>query len=434
MDLAPSPTQIFTVFFTLTLLLLLAEITKHAVLQSAESKLRDLSSNKALRLLKLLEKSGEFTLSTQLFATLLLAAAASLLLGVFPPLFALFDGWALGAYAKGMAALLLAFVVWYLPLASLGQVLAAKDPTKAALSLWWFAWGLCLLGAPFSWLAALCYKVFAFVFRLGKAGAREGQVEEEIMQLIEDGDSHGSIEDSEREMIQNVFEFNDISVSAVMTHRTDMQAVDLLHYTLGDIVDIATEEGYSRIPVYEKDSDHIVGILYVKDLLVLLQTPSQPVDLKSFLREPLFVPQTANCADVFALLSSKKMQMAIVVDEYGGTAGIVTVEDLVESIVGNIQDEYDDDDLKLTQLTEHTYLVDGSVYLDDLLDHFQLDCDLLDEAEYTVSGYIVEQLGHIPLPEETVVMQLGQLLFEVKEVADNKIAQVVLTLAVEEKL
>ena len=171
-------------------------------------------------------------------------------------------------------------------------------------------------------------------------GASRGNVtEEEILMMVDAGNETGVIEEHEREMINNIFEFDDLAIDGVMTHRTDITAVNS-NALVSEVVGIALESGFSRIPVYEESIDRIVGIICVKDLLCLVgDAAADEKDIKTFMREIICLPQTLPCREAFKRLTAKKMHMAVIIDEYGGTAGIVTMEDMLEAIVGNIQDE-----------------------------------------------------------------------------------------------
>ena len=159
-------------------------------------------------------------------------------------------------------------------------------------------------------------------------------------------------------MINNIFEFDDITVDEIMTHRTEMEAVEE-HDSVSKLLGIAIQKGYSRIPIYREDLDDVLGVCYIKDFLPYV-TENLPDDLPltKVMRKTLFVPESKKCSELFDELRRQKIQMAIVVDEYGGTAGLVTMEDLLESIVGNIQDEYDEDEEEVVQLGDTTFTME----------------------------------------------------------------------------
>ena len=223
--------------------------------------------------------------------------------------------------------------------------------------------------------------------------------EEDIIQMVEEGNETGVIEESQREMINNIFEFDDIVVSDVMTHRTEIVAVEV-EEPISSVIHTVIQEGYSRMPVYQGNIDNIVGILMAKDLLCLAgQDNLEHYHIRHFMREVVFVPETAKCKHVLQEMALKKSQLAVVVDEYGGTAGIVSMEDILEEIVGNIQDEYDEEEIEMRKVSDAVYIIKGTADPDDILP--QLGITLPEGREFdTMSGFVVELLGRIPEAEE----------------------------------
>ena len=207
-----------------------------------------------------------------------------------------------------------------------------------------------------------------------------------------------------------------------MTHRTEIIAVPA-DAGLDDIIRLATEEGYSRMPVYEEDIDNIIGVLYVKDLLGFAIQPANGFQIRDHIRKALFVPETNSCEELFQQLKTKKLQMAIVIDEYGGTSGLVTMEDLLESIVGNIQDEYDEEEEQISRVGDHIYLIDGTTSIEEVERLF--DISFPEDSEYdTLGGYITEQLGHIPRTGELARVELENIQFTVVSMVERRIAKV----------
>ncbi|MGN0605666.1 MAG: hemolysin family protein [Oscillospiraceae bacterium] len=265
--------------------------------------------------------------------------------------------------------------------------------------------------------------VFSKLFGLSTSGRHDTVTEEEILMMVEAGNETGVIEESQREMINNIFEFGDSTVSDVMTHRTDIIAVDVCE-KIHDIVYLAINEGFSRIPVYKDNIDTIIGIICVKDLLCLVGCEhSEDFNIKDFMRETMYIPETNRCSDVFETMTLKKAQMAVVVDEYGGTAGIVTIEDLLEEIVGNIQDEYDDDVKDFERISDNVFTVLGSADPEDILPEFGIK--LPEEHNYdTMSAFIVDLLGRIPEQDEMPVVKYQNVEFTVLVVEDNWISKI----------
>ena len=253
--------------------------------------------------------------------------------------------------------------------------------------------------------------------------ADEEQVtEEEIRMMVDVGEEKGVIEETQKEMIDNIFEFDDIDVGDIMTHRTDMAAVEITK-PIEEVVSLAIEEGFSRIPVFEEDQDNIVGIIHVKDLLCYIgkKIPST-VTIKDIMRKAFYVPETKSCGDLFKEMTAAHVQFAVVVDEYGGTAGVVTIEDLVESIVGNIQDEYDNEDEEISRVDENTYTIDGVTDLDEVDELVGVE---LPEGDYdTLGGFLISLLGYLPQDGELTQVDYENLHFTVLNVEDRRIGKV----------
>lgn len=250
------------------------------------------------------------------------------------------------------------------------------------------------------------------------------EAEEEILSLVDKGQEKGVIQNTTKTVIENIFDFDDTVVSEIMTHRTEMTAVeDVL--PLNEIVKIAIESGYSRIPVYTEDIDNIVGVLYVKDLLKFV-CESVPDDFKitDVTRKVIYVPKTKNCSRLFAEMTKNKVQMAIIVDEYGGTEGLITMEDLIEEILGNIQDEYDHEEDDIKQISDNKFTVDGSASVEDIeeltgINLNSTDCD-------TIAGYLLEHLERIPADDEHPVIEAEGIKFTIIKIEDRRIAKIVI--------
>lgn len=254
----------------------------------------------------------------------------------------------------------------------------------------------------------------------------EAITEEEILMMVDAGNETGVIEQSQREMISNIFDFDDLTVSDVMTHRTNIIGVEQ-NTSISEIVYAAINHGRSRIPVYNGDMDSIIGIIYVKDLLCLVgQENTDGFNIKEFIREVIYTPETNSCAEVFRQMTSTKTQMAIVVDEYGGTAGLVTMEDLLESIVGNIQDEYDNEAEAVTEISDGVYTISGAADFEEVFIRLGLSMPGGDEENEfdTMSGFMVSRLGRIPQEGESPRITYGDVQFTVLLSDDKKIIKI----------
>jgi len=276
---------------------------------------------------------------------------------------------------------------------------------------------------PVSVLVHFCSALIEKILGIDSSEQKDVVTEEEILMLVDAGNETGVIEESQREMINNIFEFGDLEVCDVMTHRTNLIAVDI-NTSISDLVYTAMNSGYSRIPVYEDSIDEIAGVVYVKDLLCLVGRENlDEVSLKDFLRDALYVPETAKCADVFKKLGSIKAQMAIVVDEYGGTAGIVTMEDLLEAIVGNMQDEYDNETEDFVKISDGVYIISGTADPGEILE--KLGINLPEDHEYdTMGGFVVDLLGRIPESGETPSVVYENVEFTVLLIEDKRVLKI----------
>jgi putative hemolysin len=255
---------------------------------------------------------------------------------------------------------------------------------------------------------------------------------EELKMLVETGSEQGGIEEEEKEMIHGVIELAETKVHQVMVPRIGIRAVEV-HDPIEEVLDMIVRAGHSRVPVYQESLDNIVGILYAKDLLPFLRpgaAPSSAIDIRALVRPAAYVPETKPVDELLHEMRVDKRHIAIVVDEYGGTAGLITMEDVVEEIVGEIQDEYDSEESLVEPLEEEdkiAFRVDGRVSMDDLRDLFELsDTEEEDEDEYdTVGGFIVHRVGRIPLPGAVVTFRDVTLTVETAE--PRRIAKVIAT-------
>lgn len=254
-------------------------------------------------------------------------------------------------------------------------------------------------------------------------GKNENQsTDDEIMDYL-NTEEFDDIAPFQKEMIENILDFDDLYVNDVMTHRTDIVGVEISS-SLRDAVRLIIDEGFSRIPVYKDDIDSITGVLFAKDLLELVfQENLEQHTISDFMREVIYVPETNSCAELFEQLTAKKMQIAVVLDEYGGTAGIVTMEDLLEAIVGNIQDEYDDEEAEIEQITPNMFDCLGSAHPDDVSK--AVGFRLPEDKEYdTMAGFFIDLLGRIPQNGENPTVSYDNVKFDAIIVNDNRIERI----------
>ena len=239
--------------------------------------------------------------------------------------------------------------------------------------------------------------------------------------MVDVGEEKGTIEEEERDMINKVFEFNDKVVSEVMVPRTEIFALDM-NLSISNVIEELTEDfRYSRIPVYDETIDDIKGIVYIKDILI--STKNKNVKVKNLLKEAYFVPETKAINELFEELRKNRKQIAIVVDEYGGTSGIVTMEDILEEIVGEIYDEYDEIKENFEKIDDNTYWFNGGMPIYEIEEILDIT---IEEGDYdTLSGYLVEKLGRIPNEKEkSLVVETPKVTYKIVEVKNKRITKV----------
>lgn len=258
-------------------------------------------------------------------------------------------------------------------------------------------------------------------YSVGFSAEKSQLSEEELRTLVDVGVEHGTLEKDEKEMIHSIFEFGETTVKEIMVPRTDMVCIEL-NSTLTQIMELVKTKLLSRIPVYEDRIDNIIGILYVKDLLPLLdKRKKERLDLKKLARPPYFIPEQKKIDDLLRHFQKERIHMALVVDEYGGVAGLVTLEDVIEEIVGEIQDEHDKESPLYQKIDKNTFVVDGRMSLEEINDEFHLDLPT-EEGVETIGGFLLNILGTLPKEKETT--RYGKYQFVVEKIAKNRILKV----------
>ncbi len=298
--------------------------------------------------------------------------------------------------------------------------LAMKNYEKIAFATIGIIKGIAIVTAPFVKLLTGVTNAISKIFGVGE-NEEETVTEEEIKMMVDQGQEKGTIKEEEKELINNVFEFNDITVSEIMTHRKDIFAVDI-NISVDELIEELSNEEYrySRIPVYDETIDEIKGILYVKDVLKNINKKSFKV--KNVVKEAYFVSQNRLINEVFKELQKNKKQMAIILDEYGGTAGMITMEDILEELVGDIYDEYDKEESEYEKIDENTYILSGSMTIYDV--NKLLDAQIPEGDYDTLSGFVQEKLGRIPKDEEKPIIETERVTYKIEESEDKRILKV----------
>lgn len=298
--------------------------------------------------------------------------------------------------------------------------LAMKNYEKIAFGTIGIIRAISIITSPFVKFLTLVTNSISKLFGVGE-NEEESVTEEEIKMMVDQGEEKGTIKEEEKELINNVFEFNDITASEIMKHRKDIFAVDINISNDELMEELSKEEyRYSRIPVYDETIDEIKGILYIKD--VLKNIGKKNFKVKNVVKDAYFVSQTRLINEVFKELQKNKMQIAIIIDEYGGTAGLITMEDILEELVGDIYDEYDKEEKEFEKIDENTYIIVGSMPIYDVNKLLNAN---IPEGDYdTLSGFLQEKLGRIPEEEEKPIIETKEVTYKIEKYEDKRILKV----------
>lgn len=383
-------------------------------------------NKKAKQIAKMLENPSKFLATIQIgitFAGFLSSAFAS---DTFADMLApMLNNWIpLGVGVWQSISIILITIILSIFTLIFGELvpkrLAMKNYEKIAFGTIGIIRGISILTAPFVKLLTSATNSISKLFGVNEHD-EEIVTEEEIKMMVDQGEENGTIEEEEKELINNVFEFNDITVSEIMTHRTDIFAVDV-NMSPGELLEeiIKDDCKHSRIPVYDETIDEIKGVLYVKDIIKNIN--KKTFKIKNIMKKAYFVSQNKLINELFKELQKNKKHIAIIVDEYGGTAGLITMEDILEEIVGDIYDEYDEIEEEYEKIDNKTYIISGSMPIYDVNKLLESN---IPEGDYdTLSGYIQEELGRIPTEEENPVIETEELTFKIEEFEDKRIMKV----------
>lgn len=425
----------FTKVFTLIILVIVNAFfaaSEIALISLNDNKVRlqaEEGDKKAGILLNLLSEPGKFLATIQIGITLAGFLASAFASETFAePLvrFLVSSGVPIPeAWLKTASMLVITIFLSYFTLV-LGELVPKRLAMKKAEPIARFAANplklLSAVTAPFVKILTASTNFFVRLFGVDPEEEEERVTEEEIRMMVDVGEEKGTIHVSEKEMINNIFEFNNKTVSDIMTHRTDIAALPI-DASLHEVIDFINTEKYSRIPVYEDNIDNIVGVMHSKYVFKFVTNDdTSNFSLKELIRQPYFVPESKRTDELFKELQQNNTHMAIIIDEYGGTAGIVTLEDLIEEIVGNIFDEDDDEEKELEKIDDNTFIIKGSISLDEAQDI--LGATLPVDDYETLSGFIIGQIGRIPEKGDEPTIEFNELVFKVEEVDEKKVSKV----------
>ena len=339
-------------------------------------------------------------------------------------------------YSGQISMILITFVLSYITLV-FGELIpkriALKSSEKIALSSVGTIVTVSKIFSPFVKFLTFSTNIVLTALKMKEDNIEEKVSKEELRSLVEVGREHGIINEVEKEMIENIIEFDEKVAREIMIPRTKVFLIDK-NISVDELFEKKEVEVYSRIPVYEDEADNIVGILFMKDLMIeAYRKGFQNVKLSEIIQEAYFVPETKNVNELFNEMQSEKKHIAILIDEYGGFSGIVTLEDLIEEVMGNISDEFDADDSSIKKLSANKYLINGELSLNDLNDYFHIE---LESKHYdTLSGLLIEHMGYIPEDNEDIEpIIIDEISFKPKRVKDKKIEWVLAKFNKEEKL
>lgn len=422
MDQVPDPCTYgvvpIIVLVVLLVLMALFEAARTAVEECSRNKIKALAADgnrKAQYLMTMLENSGRFasaSLTFMIFAGALTSAGVTVYI------------------AKTISEVVIYTAVLAFAIICLCVILPKKialiHPEGVALGL---ATGLnrvAIIVKPFVFIADGLAKIILKILHQ-EIQEDEEFSEDEVMDMLEDGQESGALKEESKKMINSIFEFDDKLAYEIMTPRTDVFAIDLQD-PVTSYLDELMEMKYTRIPVYDEDTDNIIGILNIKDFFAAAKDCGfENVDIRPILRKPYFVPETKNIDSLFVNLQSSKNQIAILIDEFGGFSGIVTLEDIIEEVMGDIEDEYDEQELQVEQIDEHSYLVDGSADLDDLNEQF--GTEFKSDNSETIGGLVLDILGEIPEDGDDLNIELEAFdcTITIKKVSERRIDKVLIT-------
>ncbi len=407
MELEPEPANITSqlmLIFILTLLNAFFASAEMAIVSLNKNKIKLLSeegNKKAKLLVKLMDEPTKFLSTIQVGITLAgFFSSASAATGISEDLAQYLSQLNI-PYSRQIALVTVTIILSYITLV-FGELFPKRIALQKSETIALFSVRPILyvskITVPFVKLLSASTNILVRLVGLDNEGLDEKVSKEEIKSLVEVGQENGVINEKEKEMINSIFEFDDKLADEVMTPRTEVYLIDI-EKPLKEYLDELIEERYSRIPVYEGSIDNIIGILYMKDFLGEARKHGfENVDIRSILHPAYFVPETKNIDDLFKELQAFKKHMAILIDEYGGFSGIVSIEDLIEEVMGNIEDEYDEDEPAIKKIDNDIFIIDGMVSIDDFNDYFNIDIESQDYD--TINGFLIDLLGRIPMSAE----------------------------------
>lgn len=429
----PEPSNLISQFILIAVLTLLnaffasAEMAIVSLNRNKIKMLADEGNQKAQLLMELLDEPNKFLSTVQVGITLAgFFSSASAATGISQVVGVQLQGLGI-PYAQQISLVIITMILSYFTLV-FGELFPKRIALKKSETIAMFSVKPILfiskLTKPFVKLLSLSTNFLIKIFGMSSDDLEEKVSREEIRSLVEAGEEHGVINEIEREMINSIFDFDDKQAEEVMTPRTEVYLIDI-NRPLESYIQELLEEKYSRIPIYEGDLDNIIGILYMKDFLAeAYRVGFENIDIRMIMHKPYFVPERKNIDKLFKELQKSNNHMAILIDEYGGFSGIVTIEDLIEEIMGEINDEYDEDELVIKKVDSQTFIVNGLTSIKELNEVLNLDFDEDSDDYDTLGGLIIKLIGYIPTNQEEKVIEYRNVVLKVEKVKEKRIDKV----------
>lgn len=434
MDPDPEANSILVQILILVILTLInaffagAEMALVSVNKSKLSILAEEGNKKAVLILKLLAEPTNFLSTIQVAITLSgFFASASAATGISKPLGNTLELLKI-PYADQIAFVLVTMILSFTTLVY-GELIPKRVALQKAELFSMYSIGIVVfvskIASPFVKLLTFSTNTTLKILGMKSENLEELISKEEIQLMIERGKEQGVFNNIEHDMINSIFEFDNKLAKEIMTPRINVFAIDIADPKEEYFNDLF-EMKYSRIPVYEEEVDNIIGVLYIKDLLAEARKVGfDQIDIRGILHEPYLVPERKNIDELFKEMQRNKKYFAILINEYGEFTGVVTIEDLVEEVMGDIEDEFDDKGPQITKISDDSFLIDGLVSIDEINNRFELE--IYSENYDTISGFIVDQLGYIPTQGEHEKIEYNQLVFEIVSMKEKRIEELKLT-------
>lgn len=415
-------TVLLIILFVLTIIVYVYSSAVQNISENELEEIRQKSDKTFRRITKNIEAPAKFINTVQAVSIII-----SLLSGVY-----------IGISFKQRIIGLGISVIWIILMLSFGIILPKKlgirNPEKVACDLTNIAYAMIVLLTPITVIAAFIADIILRIFGIDPNEPEENVTEEDIISVINEGHEQGVLLASEAEMINNIVEFGDKEAKDIMTHRTSIACVDGEMF-LQDAADYILELNNSRFPVYIEDIDNIIGIVNFRDIMSEAQrevnNSKKLCEIEGMVRKATFIPETKKINILFKTMQSEKIHMAIVVDEYGQTSGIVAMEDILEEIVGNILDEYDEDDVNIVRREDGAYVVKGATSLEEIEEKLNI---VYDEDFETINGYLTAKFERVLANDERPEVVINNVKYKILSVQNRMISVVLVTLLNNEKV